>query len=563
MSTAIPTRTGAQVLVDQLLIHGADRGYCVPGESYLAVLDALHDQPAFGIVVARHEAGACNMAEAYGKLTGKPGLCFVTRGPGATHASIGIHTAMQDSTPLILFVGQARRDMLEREAFQEVDYRAVFGSLAKWVVQLEDAARIPELVSRAFRVATSGRPGPVVIAMPEDVLTDHVAVEDAPVYNASQAAPTAGDMERLGALLAAAQRPLVLIGGSTWGAEAAGIVADWAGAAAIPIVSAFRRQDLVNNELPQYVGHLGIGADAGLVRRVTEADLLIVLGDRVAEATSQGYTALRSPVPRQTLVHVHPDPCEIGRVYAPTLGIVSGMQNFAASLAGVQVDAKPQWRESSTAARREFEAIHARTLPDESVDLWQVIGTLSDALPADAIVSNGAGNYAGWLHARYSYRGFGTQLAPANGAMGYGIPAAVAAKHLHRDRTVVAVAGDGCFMMSAQELATASLHELPIIVVVINNGVFGTIRMHQELHYPGRVSATSLRNPDFQMFARSFGAHVEKVESTDQFAPALKRCMESGRLSLIEVVCSPERISPRTTITELRSRARPEAEATP
>lgn len=556
----IQQRSGAQVLVDQLLIHGADRGYCVPGESYLAVLDAIYDKDQFQLVVARHEAGACNMAEAYGKLTGKPGLCFVTRGPGATHASIGIHTAMQDSTPLILFVGQARREMLEREAFQEVDYRAVFGSLAKWVVQLEDAARIPELISRAFRVATSGRPGPVVIAMPEDVLSEMVGVEDAPQYQVSQSAPAANDMSRLGQILANAERPLIIIGGSTWDAESARGVGQWALEASIPVVSAFRRQDLVDNRSTCYAGHLGIGADAKLLERVADADVLVVLGDRVAEATSQGYTVLSSPVPRQRLVHVHPDPCEIGRVYAPELGIVSGMKNFAQSLVGVKLVARPSWPRLMSEARKEFESIHLRSNPDAAVDMWGVIGALSDGLPQDAIITNGAGNYAAWLHARYSYRSFRTQLAPANGAMGYGIPAAVAAKHLHRDRIVVAVAGDGCFMMSAQELATAALHQLSIIVVVINNGVFGTIRMHQETHYPGRVSGTSVANPDFQMFGKSFGAHVEKVEDTTQFGVALQRAINSGRLALIEVVCSPERISPKATISELRARKRADAE---
>lgn len=547
-------RTGAQVLVDQIVLHGADRAYCVPGESYLAVLDALHDQGAFSLVVARHEAGACNMAEAYGKLTGRPGLCFVTRGPGATHASIGVHTAMQDSTPLIVFVGQARRDMLEREAFQELDYRGVFGSMAKWVVQLEDAGRIPELVARAFRVATSGRPGPVVIAMPEDVLTDLVSVDDAPPYEPAQAAPAPEALGQLQALLQGAQRPLMVVGGSTWDAASATGVSDWAQAASIPVVSAFRRQDLIDNRKPHYAGHLGIGADSALLKRVAEADVLLVLGDRLAEATSQGYTAVRSPVPQQRLVHVHADPCEIGRVFSPELGITSGMRPFASALNGVRVEPRPAWRTWAQACRADFEAVHRRSNPQEAVDLWQVVATLSEALPDDAIVTNGAGNYAGWLHARYLYRGYGTQLAPANGAMGYGIPAAVAAKHLYPGRTVVAVAGDGCFMMSAQELATAALHRLPIVVVVVNNGVFGTIRMHQETEYPGRVSGTSLANPDFQLFGRSFGAHVEKVDTTEGFRPALERSLASGRTALIEVVCSPERISARSTISELRAR---------
>jgi acetolactate synthase-1/2/3 large subunit len=428
--------------------------------------------------------------------------------------------------------------MLEREAFQELDYRAVFGSMAKWVVQLEDPARIPELVARAFRVATSGRPGPVVIAMPEDVLSGRTVIADAPAYSAAQSAPAQGDMERLQAVLASAARPLIIIGGSTWNEAAALSVSQWAATAGIPVASAFRRQDLMDNRLSHFVGHLGIGAEAKLLARVESADVLVVLGDRVAEATSQGYTVVRSPVPRQRLVHVHPDPCEIGRVYAPELGIVSGMQNFARCLDNIRVSADPRWRQWMAEGRREFEESRTRRNADVVVDLWDVIGTLSETLPEDAIVTNGAGNYAGWLHARYSYRRFGTQLAPANGAMGYGIPAAVAAKHLHPERIVVAVAGDGCFMMSAQELATASHYRLPVIVIVINNGVFGTIRMHQEMHYPGRVSGTSVTNPDFQLFAKSFGAHTEIVEESSQFGPALRRCIDSRRLALVEVVCS-------------------------
>lgn len=548
-------RTGAQVLVDQIVLHGGDRAYCVPGESYLAVLDALHGREDVSLVVARHEAGACNMAEAYGKLTGRPGLCFVTRGPGATHASIAVHTAMQDSTPLILFVGQARREMLEREAFQELDYRAVFGSMAKWVVQLEDAARIPELVARAFRVATSGRPGPCVVAMPEDVLTELVTVDDVPPCEPIQAAPAPEAMGRLWSVLQTAQRPLMVVGGSTWDAASAAAVSDWAETSSIPVVCAFRRQDLVDNRKPHYAGHLGIGADPALLRRVADADVLLVLGDRLAEATSQGYTAVRPPVSRQRLVHVHPDPGEIGRVYSPEVGIAAGMRQFAAALEALRPAPRPGWQEWSQACRRDHEASLSRSNPQEAVDLWQVIATLSEVLPDDAIVANGAGNYAGWLHARYVYRGYGTQLAPTSGAMGYGIPAAIAAKHLHPHRTVVAVAGDGCFMMSAQELATAALHRLPIVVVVVNNGVFGTIRMHQEMRYPRRISGTSLANPDFQLFGRSFGAHVEKVETTAAFRSALERALASGRMALIEVVCDPERISARSTITELRARA--------
>jgi acetolactate synthase-1/2/3 large subunit len=549
-------RTGAEVLVDQLRIHGTDTVFCVPGESYLAVLDALHDRSDIKLIVSRHEAGACNMADAYGRLTSHPGICFVTRGPGATHASIGCHTALQDSTPMILFIGQAKRSSLEKEAFQEIDYRKMFEPLAKWVVQIESADRIPELLGRAFRVATSGRPGPVVVSLPEDMLVDEVEVEDLAPYVASQAWPAPSDLAQLKTLIERAQRPLLMVGGSTWDQEATRALMQFARQSKLPVCSAFRCQDLFDNRDPHYVGHVGIGIDAALAARVRDADLLIVLGDRMSEATSSGYTLIESPVPKQKLIHVHPDPLEIGRVFEPVLGIVSGMRNIAQCLNGLDIGPRQEWAEWANGARQEYLQTKVGTHADSALDLCAVFKTLRDALPDDAIVTNGAGNYTAWLHRYFDYRTYRTQLAPANGAMGYGVPAAIAAKVVHPERKVIAVAGDGCFMMSSNEIATAMLYGLDPVFLVVNNGMFGTIRMHQELAYPGRVTGTSLHNPDFVAYAQSFGAHAERVTSTEQFGPALQRALAAGKAALIELVTDAERISPKATIEGLRQQAR-------
>lgn len=555
MTSLHPKRNGAKILVDQLRIHGVDTAFCVPGESYLAVLNALHDRQDIRLIVTRHEAGACNMADAYGKLTSRPGICFVTRGPGATHASIGVHTAMQDATPMILFIGQAKRDSLEKEAFQEIEYRKMFEPLAKWVVQIESAARIPEFIGRAFRVATSGRPGPVVVSLPEDMLDDEVAVADLARYVPTQSSPSAADMTRLAELLRQSEQPLVVVGGSTWNFEATQAMMQFARKSGLPVASAFRCQDLFDNHHPHYVGHVGLAIDAALATRVRNADLLLVLGDRLSEATSAGYTLIESPTPKQKLIHIHPDPHEIGRVFEPVLGIASDMRNMAHSLAAMEIEPRPQWSELTAVARKEYLRTKEGTHPDSLVDLCMVFKTLREMLPEDAIVTNGAGNYTAWLHRFFDYRRYRTQLAPANGAMGYGVPAAIAAKVVHPERKVVAVAGDGCFMMSAHEIATAMLHNLDPIFIVVNNGMFGTIRMHQEQAYPGRVMATTLHNPDFVAFARSFGAHAERVTSTAQFGPALKAALSAGKAALIEVVTDAEVISPKATISGLRQQA--------
>ena len=545
---------GAQVLVDQLVVHGTDTVFCVPGESYLSVLNAFYDAHSIQLIVTRHEAGACNMADAYGKLTGKPGICFVTRGPGASHASIGVHTAMQDSTPLVLFIGQVQRNSVEREAFQEIDYRQMFGAIAKWVVQIDDAHRIPEFVARAFRTATSGRPGPVVIALPEDMLLDEVSIEDTPRYEVTQAYPSPSQLEQFGVLLAQAKRPLVIVGGSTWSFEATQLLEQFATCHNLPVCSAFRSQDYFDNKHPLYAGHVGLAINPKLATRVREADLLIVLGDRLSEATSDTYRLVASPVPNQRLIHVHPDALEIGKVFQPTLGIASGMWQCLQAVASLPAcTAQSNWEEWVNGARQDYEA-HVRPTPSQQrIDLAQVINTLRQVLPNDAIICNGAGNYTAWLHRYFMYRCYRTQLAPVNGAMGYSVPAAVAAKVVHPGRVVVAVAGDGCFMMSAQELATARLYNLNPVFIVVNNGIFGTIRMHQERDYPGRVVGTTLANPDFVALAKSYGAHAERVEAIDDFRPALERALRQPVASVIEVVTDPEVISPTTTIKALRA----------
>jgi acetolactate synthase-1/2/3 large subunit len=547
------SRTGARVLVDQLKVHGADKVFCVPGESYLSVLDAFHDVDSIQLVVTRHEAGACNMADAYGKLTGKPGICFVTRGPGATHASIGVHTAMQDSTPLILFIGQVQRSSFEKEAFQEIDYRQMFGTMAKWVVQIDDAHRIPEFVARAFHTATSGRPGPVVIALPEDMLLDEVSVEDTPPYAVTQAYPSPNQLNQFETLLNQAQSPLVIAGGSTWTVEATQLLQQFAMRHHLPVCSAFRSQDYFDNNHPLYAGHVGLAINPKLAERVREADLLIVLGDRLSEATSGTYSLVTSPVPRQKLIHVHPDALEIGRVFQPTLGIVSGMMQCMEALVTLPASsAQGTWTEWTGKARQDYESHIFPGSLSSGVDLAQAIIALREVLPDDAIVCNGAGNYTAWLHRYFKYRGYRTQLAPVNGAMGYGVPAAVAAKVVHPERVVVAVAGDGCFMMSAQELATARLYNLNPIFIVVNNGIFGTIRMHQERDYPGRVIGTTLANPDFVTLAESYGAYAERVETNEAFRPALERALKQSVASVIELVTDRNVISPSTTIQALR-----------
>ncbi|MFC4276206.1 thiamine pyrophosphate-binding protein [Achromobacter aloeverae] len=534
-----PERTGGQVLIDQLRVQGVERLTCVPGESYLAALDALYDS-GVEVISCRNEGGAAIMAEAYGKLTGRPGVCFVTRGPGATNASHGVHIAMQDSTPMILFIGQVDRSMREREAFQEVDYRAFFGGIAKWVVEIDSAARVPELVARAFRVAMQGRPGPVVIALPEDMLVETCRVADAPRVEAAGGWPAPADLARLSALLAEARKPIAILGGSGWDEAACTAFARYAERAQLPVATSFRRASLMDADHPNYAGDLGIGPDARLKARVADADLVLLVGGRLSEMPSSSYTLLDVPVPRQKLVHVHPGAEELGRVYQPTLAIQASPKAFAAALDALAVPATPAWAGTAQAAHAEYRAWTdtARALPGE-FQYGEVITWLRDRLPKDAIICNGAGNYAGWLHRHHRFHRYGTQLAPTSGSMGYGVPAAVMAKRQRPDSVVVAFAGDGCFLMNGQEFATAVQYDAPIVVVVVDNGQYGTIRMHQERDYPGRVVATRLANPDFAAMAIAFGGHGERVDTTAQFAPAFERALASGKPAILHCRLDP------------------------
>jgi acetolactate synthase I/II/III large subunit len=550
------TRTGGQVLVDQLVAHGTELCFGVPGESYLAVLDALHDAP-LRLIVTRHEGGAANMAEAHGKLTGRPGVCLVTRGPGATHAANGVHTAMQDSTPMLLLVGQVARETIGREAFQELDYRAVFGSMAKWATQIDRAERVPEIMARAFAVATSGRPGPVVIALPEDMLTSQVDVPDAAPHRAvAGPEPDERAMERLAELLADARSPLAVVGEGGWTAQTGADVAAFAEAQAVPVAASFRCQDYVDNASPAYAGHAGLAMDPALARRIREADLLLAIGGRLGEIPTNGYTLVRPPVPTQRLVHVHPDPDELGAVYQPALGIVSGLAAFAAAtraLAPAGVEARAGLLE---AARAEYERNlgEARDLPGP-LQLSAVMAALRERLPEEAIVTNGAGNFSVWAHRYYEFHRYPTQLGPRSGSMGYGVPAAIAAKAVHPDRPVVCLTGDGDFLMTGQEIATAVQEELEVVVLVVNNGMYGTIRMHQERHYPGRVVGTELRNPDFVAYARAFGAHGALVERSEDVADALDEALSCGRPAVVELRVDPQAITPRQTLDEIRAAA--------
>jgi acetolactate synthase-1/2/3 large subunit len=534
--TVSNARTGGQILVDQLVAQGVERVTCVPGESYLAALDALHDA-AIDVVICRAEGGAAMMAEAYGKLTGRPGICFVTRGPGATNASHGVHIAMQDSTPMILFIGQVDTGMREREAFQEVDYKAVFGTMAKWVVEIDKPERIPEFIARAFRVAMQGRPGPVVISLPENMLTEMAAVSDAPRVEPAKAWPAPDDLARLEALLDTAKRPLVVLGGSGWDEEGSAAIARFAERFDLPVCTSFRRAALFDADHPNYAGDLGIGPDPKLKARVTGADLILLIGGRLSEMPSSSYTLLEVPLPRQKLVHVHPGAEELGRVYQPELAIQANPAAFAKAVDGLKPGGAPAWAGEAAKAHADYRAWTEtpRDLPG-AFQYGQAVTWLRDHLPKDAIICNGAGNYAGWLHRHHRFHAFAAQLAPTSGSMGYGVPAAVLAKRQHPERVVVAFAGDGCFLMNGQEFATAVQYGAAIVVVVVDNAQYGTIRMHQERDYPGRVVGTQLQNPDFALYAKAFGGHGERVERTEDFAPAFERALASGKPAILHCI---------------------------
>ncbi len=548
-------KTGGELIVEALKANGVERVSCVPGESYLAVLDALKDS-GIETLVCRQEGGAAMMADTWGRLTGKPGICMVTRGPGATNASAGLHVAKQDSIPMILFIGQIGRDMKEREAFQEVEYRRAFTEFAKWVGEIDDARRIPEFVTRAFAVATSGRPGPVVLTLPEDMLLDEVDAPEAKAYTPVEAHPGPSQIAALGAMLKTAKRPMVVLGGTRWSETSVAGIQAFAEKFKLPVGCSFRRQMLFDHLHPSYAGDVGIGINPALAKEVKEADLLILLGSRFSEMPSSSYTLMDIPYPAQKLVHIHPDPSELGRVYRADLAICAAPEEFVAALASLDAPTAPVWAERT-------ETMHAAYLawstPPKAgpgaVQMGPIMEWIEANTPKDAIFTNGAGNYATWLHRFHRFQAFNTQAAPTSGSMGYGLPAAVAAKQLFPQREVICFAGDGCFMMHGQEFATAIRYNLPIITLVINNSMYGTIRMHQEREYPGRVCATDLTNPDFAALAKAYGGHGETVEKTEDFAPAFLRARASGKPAIIEIKLDPEAITPTRTLTQIRNKA--------
>jgi acetolactate synthase I/II/III large subunit len=549
-------RTGGQILVDQLKIHGVDLAFCVPGESYLGVLDALWDaRDAIRLITTRNEIGACNMAEAYGKVTGRPGICLVTRGPGASHAMVGIHTAFQDSTPLILFVGQVAREAREREAFQEIDVKQMFGHTAKWAAEISDPRRIPEMLSHAFHVAMNGRPGPVVLALPEDMVIERCETADAAPYKIVRPSPSAAAMSELRERLAKAKRPLMLVGGGGWSAQSTRGIVAFAEANNLPSCASFRCQDLFDNRHRNYVGDCSVGILPALAKRIRETDLLLVVGARLGELTTQGYTTVVPPRPKQPLVHVHADPDELGRVYQGELLIASGMAEFAAAaraLPPVDASARPNW---TAGARRDYLAGLELPPGPGTLDLGEIVRQVNATLPEDALIATDAGNFASWVNRLYQFPSYRTLAGPTSGAMGYGVPAAVAAKLLHPAREVVCFVGDGGFMMTGQELATAMQYGAAIVILLVNNSLFGTIRMYQEREYPGRYPATDLMNPDFAALARAYGAHGETVSETSGFAAAFDRARKSGLPSLIDLRLDPEAIAPGITASGLREAA--------
>jgi acetolactate synthase-1/2/3 large subunit len=548
-------RTGGQLLLDALRVHGVDMAFGVPGESYLSVLDAFYEaRDDIKFVICRQEGGAAFMADAYGKLTGRPGICFVTRGPGATNASIGIHTAFQDSTPLILFIGQVSSDVSEREAQQEIDYRRMFGQMAKWVAQIDHPGRVPEMVSHAFHLAVSGRPGPVVLALPENMLTATATVADTARYQRVAAHPSAADMNKLRDMLAQARQPFLMLGGSGWNAQACADIKAFAEANALPAGCTYRCQDLFDNRHPNYTGDIAVGLNPALEQRIRSADLLLAVGPRLGSWTTSHYTLIDVPRPKQKFIHVHAGAEELGRVYQGDLLIHAGMPEFAAVARGL-APVNATWSNATRAARAEYEAWQKPVAVPGALNMSEVIAFLRKRLPPETIVTAGAGAYIVWLHRFYQFTGFRTQLGPTSGAMGYGVPSAVAAKLVHPERAVVSFSGDGCFLMNGQELATAALYDAKVIFLVVNNGMYGAIRIHQEMHYPERVIGTDLRNPDFATLARGYGLHGEVVEKTADFAPAFERAWNAKTAALLELKIDPDAISPRTTLSAIRAKA--------
>lgn len=547
-------RSGGQILVDCLKKQGVEKAFGVPGESYLAVLDALYES-GVDFTVCRQEGGAAMMAEAYGKLTGKPGVCMVTRGPGATNASAGVHIAMQDSTPMILLIGQVGRDMMDREAFQEIDYRRMYGQLAKWVAQIDSAERIPEYINRAFSTALSGRPGPVVLALPEDMLTDVADVMDVGPAKVAAAHPDATTMAEFRSFLAKAERPFVIAGGGGWSVEASLDLAEFAERNGLPVGLSFRAQDYLDNEHECYAGHVGIGINPKLGQRIRESDLLIVIGARLGEMTTGGYTLIDAPRPSQTLVHVYPDGNELNRVYAADLPIVASSPAFLKAACALDPVKSSAWKGRAEAAHRDYLDHATPVYGPGDIQMADVVTGIRDMVPEDAVICNGAGNYAIWVHRFHRYRTYRSQLAPTSGSMGYGVPSAIAAKLAAPERTVISFSGDGCYMMHGQELATAVQYGAKVIFIVVNNGMYGTIRMHQERRYPGRVSGTALNNPDFAALAKAYGASGEAVTTTDGFREAFTRALKHDGPALIEIRVDPEALTPAMSLSAIRAEA--------
>jgi acetolactate synthase-1/2/3 large subunit len=545
-------RHGGKVLIDQLEIQGATTAFTVPGESFLAALDGLHDSNRVKTITCRQEGGASMMAEAWGKITGEPGVCFVTRGPGAANAVSGLHVARQDSTPMLAFVGMPSSEHEDREAFQEIEIKGVFSSLVKWAAVIRQTERIPEYVSHAMHVARSGRPGPVVLGLPEDMLASGCAAVDAKPARIAQ--PSAG-VEALALIeekLAHAQRPLMIIGGPGWSAAAQKATEAFADRCDLPVASAFRYQDYFDNRHRCYVGCAGIGLEPALAAAIKDADLLLVLGARLGEMTTAGYTLLGIPDPKPFLIHVHPSPDELGSVYRPDLPIVASAGTFTGALARLEPPARIPWGGRRAELRAAYEQTLKPIVLPGAVKMGQVVRTLSELMPNDGILTNGAGNFAAFVHRYFEYKGYRTCLAPTSGSMGYGLPAAIAAKLARPASPVVSVQGDGDFLMTGQELATAVQYSLPVIVVIANNGMYGTIRAHQEREYPRRVVGTTLINPDFAAYARSFGATGYTVETTGDFAPAFSAALASTKPTVIELKLDPEALSTRKTLTDIR-----------
>ena len=541
-------KTGGELIVECLEAQGVDRIFCVPGESYLAVLDALHGRP-IQAVVARQEGGAAMMAEADGKLTGRPGICMVTRGPGATNAASGIHVAKQDSTPMIMFVGQIGRRMKGREAFQEVDYRQTFGDLAKWVEEIDHADRIPEIISHAYHVAMSGRPGPVVLALPEDMLRETCDAMAGPRVEVAEPAPTEASIDQLGQMLQAAQRPFLVLGGSRWSKSAVMKVHEFAEKWGLPVGCSFRRQQLFDHLHANYVGDVGLGINPRLKQRLEESDLVILLGARFSENPSQGFSLFSIPKAKPKLVQIHSGAEELGRIYVPDLPIVATPEAFLD--AALKLPALKKFEEFEKAHQEYLEWTDKLPTTPGAAEMGPIMAHLRTELP-NAVVTNGAGNYAIWVHRFWRFREYGTQIAPTSGSMGYGLPAAVAGKLRHPEKTVICFAGDGCFQMTMQEFGTAVQFDASIIVILVDNGIYGTIRMHQERDYPNRISATQMVNPDFAAIARAYGAHGETVLETSDFEAALQRAIKSKKPSLIHIKTDPEASTPAVTLSKLR-----------